>query len=441
MQPSDNPSSDQSQKAGGNKPPGFSQLSTEQFKARMEQLVGEIRRKAIITNQPVPKIEVIQQGNDFLLQVTDPRTKEIILIKAEQSIEENHRLADEATRLNKAWLMALAILGIEAFEKLGHITIPREGLLVMSYDFLDDKSLHQQVEQLKIMFEFTASLLLLEWKSESLLPTTVWLAGKYDECSQAAPNVYCIGRLYEVEERIGFLSIRRHGDYPPYAQVIVQGFIGAGFRHPEYHLASDLALLYNLFLDSWTIMDAAQALGKVHCSQTSQSLGRVVVITCYNLLEAFMDGLVAVFLHENPDAPERIKDRLNGKEADGKYRKLEVKEKFEHFIADITGGPNLDVSQPPFRDLLGKYKWRRNAFVHPSMPHHARDKYRIDRETGFHDITLEGVRETVDMTLDAISVVWQRVHGKPQPSWLPKRESDGRFCRVNVKLLPSDPPP
>ena len=47
-----------------------------------------------------------------------------------------------------------------------------------------------------------------------------------------------------------------------------------------------------------------------------------------------------------------------------------------------------------------------------------------------------GSRQTVDLTCETIRLVWKLIHGKDGPSWLPKRDSQGRFERVTVKLTP-----
>jgi len=107
-------------------------------------------------------------------------------------------------------------------------------------------------------------------------------------------------------------------DCPPYAQILLQGFSGAAIRHPEYHLASDLALLYNLFLDMEALNDEALSQLKVHCSEHSQSLARSVILTCFNLLESFASGLAAAFLINNPNVLEDVVQQLKGRKPNGR---------------------------------------------------------------------------------------------------------------------------
>jgi hypothetical protein len=267
----------------------------------------------------------------------------------------------------------------------------------------------------------------MQWSAENRLATSSWLAEQFDRCTAAVPAPTCIGRVEEIERVIGRLGLHRHMDCPPYAQVMFQGFEeGAGIRHPEYHLASDIALLYSLFLDS-------EQLSTDH-SEHSQSLGRSVILTCFNLLEAFITGLAAAFVYENPNAPRDTIQQLKGFGADGRYLNFRLDEKYERFPTLITGKSGWKIDQPPFLDLFGRVKDQRNAMTHPSMPFHPGDKKRTENESRFHDITLDGVREVVNLTSEGICRVWQFVHGNPKPSWLGLRQENDRFPHVKVKL-------
>lgn len=68
------------------------------------------------------------------------------------------------------------------------------------------------------------------------------------------------------------------------------------------------------------------------------------------------------------------------------------------------------------------------------MPVHSEDDRRIQNEFHFHDITLQGVRETTNLTLDAVCRVWNLVHGELKPTWLRQPQKDGRFPHVSASL-------
>src|SRR5262249_41910105 len=159
-------------------------------------------------------------------------------------------------------------------------------------------------------FEDIAKRVFLQWKRNKLPSLVTWFAARFDEWQGDNFGLLDLGRVHEVERAIGLLGHRRIMDCPAYAQLLLQGFHGAAVRHPEYHLGRDLALLYNLFLDSESILEEAQRLKRPHNSEYSQSLGRSTILTCFNLLESFVSGLAAQFLLENPHASEDIKKKL-----------------------------------------------------------------------------------------------------------------------------------
>jgi hypothetical protein len=382
----------------------------------------------------------VSKGTDFKIEVfwiqgccvflgKNQQTGELLPIPINEipaSILFKHHdlLVQEATRLEKARLMMVALLGRSMFE------CDDGDFSVSDYSKSNYKSIKHRIADLKNDLNSAGQIALFHWDSHDLEKIIAWLAPRYDEMRNAFPNAFCIGRVSEVEQAIGLLGHRRVMDCPPYAQVLLQGFEGVGIRHPEYHLASDIALLYNLFLD-------AEQLSTNH-SEHRQSLGRSVMLTCFNLLEAFITGLAAAFAYENPQAPRDTIQQLKGIGRDGLYLDLRLDQKFELFPTLIVGKSGWNITQPPFPELFARVKVQRNAMTHPSMPFQPADKPRIQNESRFHDITLDGVREVVDLTSEAICRVWQFVHGKPKPSWLRQRQEDGRFPHVKFKLAPNE---
>jgi len=428
----------ESNKPGADGPkPDFSKMSGDELEKYLEaaaermrqEIVERLRRNGVPLNKGL-KIEVFWIQGCGIFVGTNLESGEALPIpinEIPESILFKHHnlLVQEVTRLKKAWLMVVAIFGKHFF----NISDINEYLPHIDYSQKDRKWLKREAEYLRDDFDAVAASLLVQWNAENRLTTSSWLAEQFDRCIAAVPKATCIGRVGEIECAIGTLGLRRHMDCPPYAQVMFQGFEeGAGIRHPEYHLASDMALLYNLFLDS-------EQLG-THFEH-SQSLGRNVILTCFNLLEAFITGLAATFVWENPNAPRDAIQQLKGFGADGRYLNLRLDEKFEGYPALIAGKSGWSINQPPFEDLFARVKSQRNAMTHPSMPFQPADKARIQNESRFHDITLDGVREIVGLTGDAICRVWQFVHGKPKPSWLRLRQEDGRFPHVKFKLAPN----
>jgi hypothetical protein len=339
------------------------------------------------------------------------------------SFDKLARLADQALRLKKAWLLAAAFIGADK-------KMTEKDLVIPTYLAWENKLLKHHIADLEYDFEFTAKQIFLNWKRTNLSTTTAWFAQWFDAWEQAGFALFDLGRVHEFEQTVGRLGFRKVMDCPPYAQILLQGFSGAAIRHPEYHLASDLALLYNLFLDFEALLDEARRQRKPRHLEHGQSLARSVILTCFNLLESFVSGLAAAYLLENPNAPEDLVKKLEN-------NNLSLRKRFILFPSLITGRPGLlNDLEPPLQPLFGECKQRRDSFVHcePGPTPTKRGGY--VKEEHFHDVNLAVVQKTVDLTCEAICLVWNAVHGKDKPSWLPKRDDNGRFPRVRVALRP-----
>lgn len=372
------------------------------------------------------KLLVSKQQSNVTVQVIKDRNGTQIVISQPPPLddsEKHKRLVLEALQLKRAWLLAAAILGRQFTEK---------ELFIENYISRDNKWLKRHIANLQDDFELLAKQMLLDWNRGNLASATAWLAQQYEAWMKAGFGVFELGRVYEVEKVLGRLGYRRFNDCPPYAQVLLQGYYGAAIRHPEYHLATDLALLFNLFLDAEALNDEAMRQKKVHSSEHSQSLARSVILTCFNLLESFTSGLGAAYLIETPNVPEKLAQQLKGLKPNG--RDLGLREKIVLFPSLITGKPKLDENQPPLKELFGECKQRRDSFVH-CEPGPQDTKWGYNKETRFHQVDRDIVQKTVNLTCETICLSWKTVHGKDRPTWLPKRDGDGRFESVQVRLL------
>jgi len=327
------------------------------------------------------------------------------------------RLAAKAVELKKAWVMGVAIIGKPDSVHPSELDVP-------GYDHWQAKPLKRHIADLEQdLDELGKRFLLMDWSPTRRNKAVPWLSQKYDEWLAAKQPIYELGRVHEVEQSIGRLGHRRRIECPPYAQVLMQGFSGAAIRHPEYHLAKDLALLCNLFLDAEATAEEHLRNRRMHSNEISQSLARSVILTCYNLLESFVSGLAAAFIIENPTAPEDTLKMLQ------KPKDRTLKARFEEVPALVTGMPN---PMAPYRSILtplfGDYQKRRNAFVHcepgPVTP----------KEGFFHETDAKIVRVTVSLTIRAIRAAWKVVHETEGPRWLPDPDPKGRFLNVAANL-------
>ena len=121
---------------------------------------------------------------------------------------------------------------------------------------------------------------------------------------------------------------------------------------------------------------------------------------------------------------------------DLKSKNASLRKRFLEVPALITGKSTLlDGNKPPFADLFGESKERRDSFVH-CEPGPDPTKWGYVKEAHFHDANITTARRTVNLTYEAICTVWKAVTGRDCPTWLKAREASGRFPNVSVRLQP-----
>src|SRR5690348_6738760 len=97
--------------------------------------------------------------------------------------DKHERLAAEANRLKRAWLLAAAIMGI------GKQLTPVE-YLIPNYLAQDNKWLKRHIEDLEDDFDDLAKRMLRSWKRASLPLISSWMAQKYDSWQAAGCAIY-----------------------------------------------------------------------------------------------------------------------------------------------------------------------------------------------------------------------------------------------------------
>jgi|GEM_PF-3228917 hypothetical protein len=328
------------------------------------------------------------------------------------------RLATQATELKKAWVVGMALVGKPPSIPLDHMELP-------NYVRWQIEPLKRQIVDLEKDLETIGKEFILEgWSAISRKNAVPWLARKHDEWFASKKFVYELGRVHEVEQALGRLGFRRFLECPAYAQVLLQGFNGAAIRHPEYHLARDLALLNNLFLDAEAIADEHLKNKKLHSNETSQSLARSTILACYNLLESFISGLVAEFAIKYPNAPDETIKKLQ------KPKDRSLKARFEEVPDLVTGSTNvMEPMKSVLAPLFGDYQKRRNAFVH------CEPGPTTAKESLFHETDAKVVRETVSLTIQAIRAAWKIVYNTEGPRWLHDPDAKGGFPRIDASLV------
>src|SRR5262249_10343597 len=150
--------------------------------------------------------------------------------------------------LKKAWILAMAWRGCK---------VSSEWLSPPNYPAWPIKELKRELEKLEADFSDALKGILLEWKGVQLKRLARWFAAKFDEWNQSNSPIFCVGRVQEVESTLGPLRAERPMEFPPYAEILLQGFESMAVRHPEYHLARDLVLLHSLFRDAEVFVETS----------------------------------------------------------------------------------------------------------------------------------------------------------------------------------------
>jgi hypothetical protein len=343
----------------------------------------------------------------------------------------NSRLAAEATERKKAWVMAIALIGKPS-------NVPAHDLKIPDYysAHWQTKKLKRHLNELEMDVKSVCmEYILLKWGPSTLQKAVRYLATKYDEWCKAREEIWEIDRVHDFEQAVGQMRFRNIMECPLYAQVLLQGVQGAAIRHPEYHLARDLALLNNLFFDAEKLSEELFRKRISHATEVNQSLARSSILTCFNLLEAFVSGLVAEYILANPDAPSEIVRKL--KNPDRTRNSLAAR--FEDVPCTITGNPNAMAGlKPVLVTLFGECKELRNSYVHcvPSVTATSRG---ASKEGRFHAADAQAVRTTVKHTLEAIRGTWKVVYGREGPRWLKARDHSDRFSSLGVSLQGATP--
>ena len=341
-----------------------------------------------------------------------------------QSADQLH-LANEAIQLKAAFLLGVALTGND-------MGLAQRDLLVPDFRAFSKSDLRRIIRDLRHETSKVGRRIFRDWNRIPFKTAVHWMVEKRRLWIASGQPIWELGRVSEVEAVMGPLAFREAMECPPYAQVVLQGFVGAAIRHPEYHLARDLALHVNLLLDAENIDQDLSRRGLPRSSEVSQSLARSVILACYNLLESFTSGLVAASRVEQPNLPAEIRHKLE--EPDKKRQSLKCR--FEDVPALITGRPDAmsEYRATVLEPLFSQHKWRRDAFVH-CEPGPSPSRYGTVKEELFHDTDLSVVRETVQLTIQAICASWKQVYGSPGPRWLPMPDERGRFPKIAVRLV------
>jgi hypothetical protein len=289
-------------------------------------------------------------------------------------------------------------------------------LTIPDYGAWSRRDLLTHVRNLDDDFFDALNLILLKPKRSELDRLAKWFADAFQLWQQSGGGLIVLCTAHEFEAQCGPLRARDSIEVPPYAEILVQGWHGVAYRHPEYMLARDLAFLISLFRESEQLLAGVDwrrpPVWAKYGSENAQALARTVIQTCFNLVESFVSGLARAYIMTADHLDEHTKARL-----------LENRSALKNRIASvptiITGGDcGLRDDKPPLSILFGPAKQRRDAFVHCEPGPEPSSRGYV-KEAAFHDVAPQVVEEAVSATSDIIKILWKAVHNADGPRWLP----------------------
>jgi len=216
---------------------------------------------------------------------------------------------------------------------------------------------------------------------------------------------------------------------------------GLQTEFPEMHLARDLAGAFNAAVEfigelkghdktSWANAKHPkfkQGIADLNTRATSHM--RMCVLSCFNLVEAYINGVAWDFVESNGTAG--LSNRKQALLTDGQASILDKLTKVPQIVAGSAPGP-LSHDKDPLKSFKELIKPFRDSIVHAS-PFSAPDRFGgYDKLTNIYNLSLETVAHAVDLTIEIIGAIHQFVDGHGTiPKWLPERRDDGTFVEIN----------
>lgn len=266
-----------------------------------------------------------------------------------------------------------------------------------------------------------------------------------------------LGKLYEVlvknrsiwfaplavfEREIGRLKPGVLKGAPLHATVHISPW-GLQTDFPEQHLLQDLAVSLSGAIEieekqltrfrtrSWSEnkkigarTDLAELLRRRNAYQ------RACVLSCFNLVEAYINGVSWDHVQEHDISGLSEKNRNVLTESESMV-KIETKLiRVPALVAGREAGP-LHQTRDPLKSFIEIIKPYRDAIVHAS-PFAAPQRFGgYDKLTKLYALNLATVRKAVDVAVDVIKEVYQFIGGRGElPPWFPPRDADGNFIIV-----------
>ena len=229
--------------------------------------------------------------------------------------------------------------------------------------------------------------------------------------------------LREFEEEYARVRPRVLMGQPKHCTIVISLW-GLKYKSPEDFLAKDIIEALSLNRRAEEVLSKYR--GAAHKSNVSakdeiasagrqSSFGaRMCILSCFNLVEAFVNGLAWDF-SQNPNSMKNLSKTKRDLIEDGAIRR-----KILIYPNIITGIDLWSEQDEPVKSFLEQVKPFRDALVHPS-PFSAQERYGgYDKLKHLYLIDSEQAEHAVEVTVSLISKFLKHVKGSDmkQPAWL-----------------------
>jgi hypothetical protein len=245
--------------------------------------------------------------------------------------------------------------------------------------------------------------------------------------------------LTEFEQEFGRLKPGVLKSAPPHSTVRISPW-GLQTEFPEHHLIRDLAISLNeaIQIEEHSLTPYRT---KTWQQQKEQSTRpeiadlirrrnanlRACVLSCFNLVEAYIDGLAWDYVqtHDISGFSEKNQNVLT--ESKSFVNIIDKLIKVPALVAGRVEGP-LHQTRVPLKSFIEIIKPHRDSIVHAS-PFAAPEKFGgYDKLSKLYDLNLTTVREAVEITIALMEVIHVFAGGIGElPGWFLPRLPDGRF--------------
>lgn len=215
---------------------------------------------------------------------------------------------------------------------------------------------------------------------------------------------------------------------------------GLRTEFPEQHLVKDMALAFNDAVEieehrltpyrtkSWRERKQLETRSEIaDLIRRHEASLRTCVLSCFNLIEAFINGVAWDHAHMH-DLSGFSKDNRNVLTESERPVSIVTKlVRVPGLVAGRDSGP-LHQTRNPLKSFIEIVKPYRDAIVHAS-PFAAPEKFGgYDKLSKLYELDLRVVRTAVDVTTAVVREIHQFVHGGSElPLWFLSRNIEGKF--------------